>query len=1407
MAGLGPLAEAAPAEATAASPQLFEQVIRPLTQEYCLKCHSTEKQKGDLDLERFTSFDEAKRHPEIWQRVMEMVGDNEMPPEDAPRRPSPAQGAQLLAWSKAMLDAIAMEHAGDPGRVVLRRLTNAQYTHTLRDLTGVDSLDPVREFPLDGAAGEGFTNTGQALVMSPSLVTKYLDAAKGIASHAMLMPDGIRFSPTVTRLDWSNEIQAEIRGFYRKFADVPADKINLGGYKSQIGSLSGPGENGQLPLEKYLAATLDERESLSTGAKTPAGVARERQLSPKYLSTLWNLLTSDEPSPLLDGFRTRWRAARPEGVAGLVAEIARWQKVMWKFGSAGTLANDANPRLWMEPVTPLTDQQELRLPLAAPASGNEIIVYLAAGDAGDGQAGNFLEWQQPRVTRLGRPTILLRDAREFVRELMAKREQIFTSTTRYLAAAAEVSAAKSDVDIAALAQRHGVEADALKVWLDYLGIGASPAATLDLFTNPLTGKTTPWDFIQGWGSLDTPGVMANSTDDQRIRIPGILWPHGVGVHPSATQYAAVGWRSPVKATLRIEAVVTDENPNGGDGATWSLQLRHGRFRQRLATGIAHLADEIREYSPGLAVGPLDNISVEPGDLISLLIGPRGGDNFSDQTGLKLKLTTLGDTPQEWSLEREVSSNILAGNPHADGAGREGVWNFYSEPVAGTEGLPVIPAGSLLARWLAAGSAEDKQHLATAVQLLLTSVPSPATGSADAELRQHLTSLGGPFFADARPKTKMSGENPAPSAATSTAWGLDPAGFGRHPDGSALDPASLGVEAPSIIEVRLPADLFAGGELVTTARIMCPGASAAGTAQASLLASKPNLFTSLEAGQPILTNKGSPAWERLARSGDTFNRIFPAALCFSKIVPSDGDQTIFHREDQPFVDLMLDDAQKAQLDRLWDELHYVNQDALLVADNYESARRESLKPPVEDLEWPRGWTKKYTKVGPPVDYDRILLAVNNRAAELRRQLIDTQPRHLEALLEFADRAYRRPLTDGEKDELQGFYHNLRKLELPHDDAIRLALAGVLLEPAFLYRSEKPGPGGEPLPVSDAELASRLSYFLWSSAPDADLRAAAVGDKLRDPEVLVAQTRRMLGDPRVRHLATEFGCQWLRIHDFDQLSDKSARTFPTFAELRGAMYEETILYFTDLFQRNRPVLNLLDSDYTFLNEALAKHYGIPGVSGAEWRRVDGMEKYARGGILAQASVLAKQSGASRTSPILRGSWIVDVLLGGKLPRPPANVPQLPEDEANEKLSVRQLTEKHTSDPRCASCHVRFDAFGYALENFDAIGRWREKDLGNRPVETRAKLNDGTELSGLIGLRDYLLTRRRADFLRQFCRKLRGYALGRSVQLSDEPLIKEMQAQLAANHYQVDTAIEMIVRSRQFREIRGRDFASAD
>lgn len=1325
----------------------FAEEIRPLLREYCLKCHSTEKHKGDLDLEQFSSLDTVKRHSKIWQRVAEQLANNEMPPKEKPQ-PTPAEKEKLAQWVNGILDEVARSRAGDPGPVVLRRLSNVEYTYTIRDLTGVE-LDPAREFPGDSAAGEGFMNTGQSLVMSPALLTKYFDAAKEIASHAVLLPDGIRFSPRTTRRDWTDEVLAQIKAFYGEFAD---------------------GE-GHIPLEKYLAATLAIRDA--KGARQVEDIAKQQGLNAKYLSALWNAFSSAEDSPLLGPLRNEWQNARSGETAGLAATIDKWQKDLWKFQKVGHM------KQWQVEANPIVTKQEFRFKIPTGGDARDVTVYLAAGTAGDGNTNDFVVWQKPRLVTPGRPNLLLRDLRDFTQAMTAKRERVFSATAKALRAASEADSDKAER--AELAKRVGIDLDALAAWFDFLGIGSSsPVKITSYYTNTMA-SASGYDFIKGWGSSETPSIIANSSDEQ-VRIPGIMKPHSVTLHPSPTLNSAAGWRSPITASMRVEGNIKHAHPECGNGITWSLELRRGATRQPLGSGTINTGGSAK-------IGPIEKLAVQKGDLISVLIGPRDANHSCDLTAVDFTLTSEEDSSRKWDLASDVSSDILAGNPHADKQGNDAVWHFYFEPVKeGAEG-PIIPAGSLLARWQSAGSSEEKQQLAEELQKLLTSGAPEKKDAPDAKLYRQLASLGGPLFAGSTLGTQLSGGKSQDPAKT-VEWGLPSSAFGRHPSES-LDPADICVQAPSAIEIHLPADLVAGCELVTTG-LLHPQSGAEGSVQLAVTTKKPGDLLALSPEMEVLANEGSAARKKFERLFADFRRLFPAAICYSRIVPVDEviTLTLFHREDDHLCRLFLTDAQKARLDRLWEELHYISQDALTVVDAFAQLMEYA------------------TQDSDPKLFEPFRKPINERAAAFRQLLVDTEPRHLEALLDFATRAYRRPLTTTETGELRNLYASLRKEELPHAEAFRLTLARVLVSPAFLYRLEKPGPGKEPAAVSDAELASRLGYFLWSSMPDAELNHLAAESRLHEPDVLVAQARRMLRDPKARRLAIEFACQWLHIHDFDSLDEKSERHFPAFAALRKPMYEESIRFFTDLFQRDGRVLDILDSDYTYVNESLAKHYGIEGVTGPEWRRVDGLKTKGRGGILGQASILAKQSGASRTSPILRGNWVAEVLLGDKLPRPPKDVPRLPEDEtATEGLTVRQLVEKHSTDPRCAGCHVRIDPFGYALENFDAIGRFREKDLADRPVNVHAKTMEGAEFDGLDGLRNYLLTRRRDAFLRQFCRKLLGYSLGRSVQLSDEPLLAEMRSQLKANDYRVGVAIEQIVLSSQFRKIRGGDNTDED
>lgn len=1319
----------------------FTRDAQPLLKQYCLACHSAARHTGDLNLEQFTSTATVLKQPKIWEKVAEQLSLSEMPPKAMPQ-PTAAERDRLLTYIRASLRQAAEQRAGDPGPVVLRRLNNAEYTFTVRDLTGVQSLSPANEFPVDGAAGEGFTNTGNSLVMSPALVTKYLDAAKQIAAHAVLLPDGLRFSPATSRRDWTNETLDEIRTFYNQFTESGGAET-----VTQQGIALDKNRGGALPLKKYLAASLAVRDGQSVDA-----VARREKLSPKYLSLLVNLMTSPAPSPLLTNLRRQWRKAQPADIPALITQIAEWQETLWKFSSVGHIGKVDGPKAWMEPVSPIVAKQEFKAKLTTQA--NEVKLYLVTEDAGDGPAGDNAIWHEPRITLAGRQPVLLRDVRGLVGALGRQREIIVSNT-------------------AAALNGEAANPAAAKAWNNYLGVNSATGQKLDLLAAKIE-KAATFDFVKGYGGGKQPSILANSTT-QHVRIPGNMKGHAVALLPSATHYAAIGWQSPVTAALRIESTITPAHAECGNGVAWSLELRRGGTRQRLREGNSRGATPIK-------VPAIEKLSVQPGDLVSVLVGPRDGNASCDLTDVELTLSAPG---QQWSLTNDLSPNILAANPHADSAGRPAIWHIYSEPVTGAGSGTVIPANSLLARWQSTEDPAEKRQLAQQLQALLTG-PAPAASTPDGALYRQLTSLGGPLFTGVEIDPKSTSQ-----------WGLDPAQFTG---------ADLHVKAPSIIEVTLPADLVADAGFSVTG-MLAPGSE--GTVQMQVLPARPaphnglrpsgtNISTAdgtwsnnnqrVAYGIPVIVNERTAARRRVEVNMEEFRQMFPASLCYTKIVPVDEvvTLTLYHREDAHLARLLLTPAEKAKLDRMWQQLYFISRAPIVQVDVFEQLWQYA------------------TQDADPSKFEPLRKPINDRAAAFKQELITAEPKHLDSVIDFANRAYRRPITPSETADLRALYTRLRQQELPHEDAIRLTLARVLVGPAFLYRTEKAVPGPRQGPVSDWELASRLSYFLWSSMPDAELRAAAAAGKLRTTEGLTAQLRRMARDPRVRRMGTEFGAAWLHISGFDSLDEKSDRHFPTFKALRGDMYEEAVQFFTDFFQSNRPVQSLLDSDHTFLNEALARHYGIPNVIGPEWRRVDGMRARSRGGVLGLSATLAKQSGASRTSPILRGNWVAEILLGDKLPRPPKDVPQLPEDEANINLTMRELTEKHTSDPRCASCHRRVDPYGYALESFDAIGAYRHKDLGGRPIQTKTKLMDGTEFDGLNGLRQYILTKGRPAFTRQFCRKLLGYALGRAVQLSDEPLLTEMQAKLATGAPPVGVALEMIVTSRQFREIRGRDAA---
>ncbi len=617
----------------------FKSATRPVIQQFCLRCHSSEEQEGDLDLERFKALEDIRHDTKVWQKVAEMLDHREMPPKSA-QQPPQKERDQLRGWVERYLRTEALAHAGDPGPVVLRRLNNAQYTYTLRDLTGIGSLAPAREFPVDGAAGEGFTNTGNALAMSPAFLAKYLAAAKEVAAHAVLLPDGFRFSPSTTRRDWTNEILDRIREFYREFSDARgSETVNLQGV------VFNTNDGGRLPLDKYLAATIAERQALEKGSRTIDSVARERNLNAKYLGLLWKSLCDPDASLLIGGIRERWHNAKPADLAALVAAISEWQATLWRFRTVGQLGKVGGPKRWLEPVDPLVSAQELRFKFPDSMDQSEVEVSLVASDGGDGNAHDCVIWQQPRLVAPGRPDLLLREVRAVTRELATRRHEVFAHTASYLMAADEAAVKPGQADLAKLAAAHAIDRDALVKWLDYLGIGSGDAVQIRSYLPKKITNGSNYPFINGWGNPDLPQLLANSSD-QHVRIPGNMNPHSVAVHPTPTLRVAAGWRSPLSATFRVEGSATHAHPECGNGVTWSLELRRGPVRRRLAAGIAHGGTPVK-------IGPIDQLDVHAGDLLSLLIGPRDGNHACDLTMIELKLTSTGAESKTWSLIDDV----------------------------------------------------------------------------------------------------------------------------------------------------------------------------------------------------------------------------------------------------------------------------------------------------------------------------------------------------------------------------------------------------------------------------------------------------------------------------------------------------------------------------------------------------------------------------------------------------------------------------------------------------------------------------------------------------------------------------------------------------------------------------------
>ena len=543
---------------------------------------------------------------------------------------------------------------------------------------------------------------------------------------------------------------------------------------------------------------------------------------------------------------------------------------------------------------------------------------------------------------------------------------------------------------------------------------------------------------------------------------------------------------------------------------------------------------------------------------------------------------------------------------------------------------------------------------------------------------------------------------------------------------------------------------------------------------------------------------------------------------------------YWRDDTPLMELVLDEKGQQELNRLWTEFDFISEFTAHTWTQYyfnqsgevqgKGAESGTLRPSDKDVstsavifELRDAYLAKAAASDNPIANEAIRYHfqwVNDTLRGLERLRVDAEPHHLDALLKFAARAYRRPLSQAERDDTLAYYRSLRDKDgLTHEEAIRDSIVSVLMSPKFCYRidlvddaaSKTSAAPPAVRPLSGNALASRLSYFLWSSMPDKELLARAQAGDLKKPDVLAAQARRMLKDDRARGLALEFAGNWLDFRRFEEHNAVDRDRFPSFNnDLREAMFQEPVRLIEDMIRNDRSVLDLLYGNYTFVNPVLAKHYGMPEVKGDAdtWVRVDDANLYGRGGLLPMSVFLTQNAPGLRTSPVKRGYWVVRRVLGETIPPPPATVPELPHDEAKLDLPLREVLAKHRENAACASCHARFDSLGLAFEGYGPIGEKRSHDLAGHPVDTKAVFPGGSQGTGFEGVQAYIREHRQQDFLNNLCRKLLAFALGRSLLLSDEPVLERMQSKLVASSYRFTPLVEVIVTSPQFLNKRSLD-----
>lgn len=435
--------------------------------------------------------------------------------------------------------------------------------------------------------------------------------------------------------------------------------------------------------------------------------------------------------------------------------------------------------------------------------------------------------------------------------------------------------------------------------------------------------------------------------------------------------------------------------------------------------------------------------------------------------------------------------------------------------------------------------------------------------------------------------------------------------------------------------------------------------------------------------------------------------------------------------------------------------------------------------------------------------RIIESLYSSPASLERVLVvkpgeRTTPSEaaLGTLRYHATLAFRKRVADEDLASMVALFEKNTTAGMDFAAAIRPSLQAILLHPAFLFRIEEDQPGKDHWRIDDFELATRLSYFIWSSMPDRQLFKLADQGKLSDPATLRAETERLLADPRSIALSRHFAGQWLGFDALRDVVEPDAERFPTFTpSLRASMYRESVEFFNHLIRENRPLTELIHSDYTFANAELARHYGIPGVSDDRFQKITLTDRQ-RGGVIGQASILTATSAPLRTSPVVRGKWILETLLGTPPPPPPPDAGELPADDKSlEGLSFRERLEQHRTQPSCAGCHEKIDPLGFGLENFDAIGRWRTEDANGHPIDSLATLPGDITFSTPAELKELLLA---ADelFIRNVSRKMLAYSLGRPLEYYDEPVVTDLVKTLRSHDLSSRELVHAIVASKPFQ-----------